>query len=83
MFLIYYVDKRLGFITGVACVFIERKVELADTSIPLCLSSGGTGEKDTPNVLGIEGQASSLPPASPWILVRNVRLEPFQYSELH
>lgn len=49
--------KWLDFIARDRCVFIEKKLDLADTLVPLCLSSSGTGEKEAPNILENKGKS--------------------------
>ena len=63
------------------CVY--REVRFGRTSVTLCLSGSRTGEKDTPYILGIKGQAFPCISTFHWILVGKIGLDSFQYSEFH
>lgn len=56
LFFTYFVVKWLDFIARDRCVFIEKKLDLTDTLVPLCLSSSGTGKKEAPNILENKGK---------------------------
>ena len=79
MFFVYYVDKWPDFMVRDGGAFTE-KLELADTLVALCSSGSETGEKDTPYILGIKGQAFPHVPIFHWVVVGEIGLDSFQYS---